>query len=94
MRPAILVSLSLVKCPSCPQCWQEMEQRLHLGDPSPGSEREEAFNSGLKVINAKVQQILRERTEGQNVKELPFIDALLQSAVPEEQVMVSPFFFP
>ena len=70
-----------------------MECRLHLGDPSPGSDREETFNSGRKVLNAKVQQILRERTEGQSVKELPFIDALLQSAVPEKQVTVS-FSFP
>lgn len=66
-----------------------MEQRLHLGDPSPGSKREEIFLSGQKVINTKVQQILQERTEGQDKEELPFIDALLQSAVPEEQVRVA-----
>ena len=56
------------------------------GDPEPGSERDVAFQRGLQGMKDTVKRILRSRREGRGQTEIPFIDALLQSGVAENQV--------
>ena len=63
-----------------------MEQRLHIGPPEPGSEREKTFNDQLKSMRDTVLRVVKSREEGTEQTEIPFIDALLQSQVPEDQV--------
>ena len=65
-----------------------MERRLHVGPPEEGSEREKQFKESLEKLNEMVLNILRSRKEGDDTTDIPFIDALLQSAVPEEQVLL------
>ena len=63
-----------------------MEQRFHVGPPEPGSEREKTFNDQLKSMKDTVLRVVKSREEGTEQTEIPFIDALLQSQVPEDQV--------
>ena len=68
------------------QTWDEMEQRLHVGPPEPGSEREREFNTNLQSMKDAVLRVISRRREGSITEDIPFIDALLQTQVPEEQV--------
>ena len=70
------------------QVWNEMEQRLHIGPPEPGSDREKEFDDGVKQIQNKIQNIIDRRRNGEDQDDIPFIDALLQSSVPDEQVIL------
>ena len=63
-----------------------MEQRLHVGPPEPGSEREREFNTNLQSMKDAVLRVISRRREGSITEDIPFIDALLQTQVPEEQV--------
>ena len=63
-----------------------MEQRLHIGPPEPGSDREKEFNDGVQQITSKIQSVIDRRRNGEEQDNIPFIDALLQSGVPDEQV--------
>ena len=63
-----------------------MEQRLHIGPPEPGSDREKEFNDGVQQIRDKIQSVIDKRRNGEEQESIPFIDALLQSDVPSEQV--------
>lgn len=65
-----------------------MEQRLHIGPPKPGSEREAMFNESRDKLKDIVTRVISSRKDGTDSTELPFIDALLQSAVPDEQVTI------
>lgn len=63
-----------------------MEERLHVGPPEPGSERETTFNDSLGSIKDIVMSVVKARQDSTDSEELPFIDALLQSSVPDAQV--------
>ena len=70
------------------QVWNEMGQRLHTGLPEPGSDREKKFNNGVQQIQNKLRNIIDKRRNGEEQDYVPFIDALLQSSVPDEQVNI------
>ncbi len=63
-----------------------MEQRLHVGSPEPGSEREREFEASVKTIKDIVLEVVQQRREGVTTNDIPFIDALLQAQFPEDQV--------
>ena len=63
-----------------------MEQRLYIGPPEPGSDREKEFNDGVQQIKNRIQNVIDRRRNGEEQDDIPFIDALLQSSVPDEQV--------
>ena len=63
-----------------------MEQRLHIGPPEAGSERERLFNESLASIRDVILSVVRARKDGTETVDIPFIDALLQSQVPDDQV--------
>jgi len=63
-----------------------MEQRLHIGPPEPGSDREKEFNDGIQQMTNSIQSVIDRRRNGEEQDDIPFIDALLQSGVPDEQV--------
>jgi len=63
-----------------------MEQRLHIGPPEPGSDREKEFNDGVQQMTNIMQSVIDKRRNGEEQDDIPFIDALLQSGVPDEQV--------
>ena len=65
-----------------------MEQRLHIGPPEPGSDRDKEFNNGVQQIQSRLQNIINRRRSGKEEDDIPFIDSLLQSSVPDEQVIV------
>ena len=65
-----------------------MEQRLHIGPPEPGSDREKEFNDSVQQIRNIVQSVVDRRRNGEEQENIPFIDALLQSDVPDEQVSI------
>ena len=65
-----------------------MEQRLHIGPPEPGSDREKEFNDGVQQIKNRIQNVIDRRRNGEEQDDIPFIDALLQSSVPDEQVNI------
>ena len=70
------------------QVWREMEQRLITGPPEPGSEREKEFNDGVQQMQSRLQNIIDRRRSGKEEDDIPFIDSLLQSSVPDEQVII------
>ena len=71
----------------CTQLWNEMEQRIHIGMPESGSSREKEFNSNREQLRQRIQNVISRRQDGEEEESIPFIDALLQSGVPEEQVL-------
>ena len=74
------MSPSILTPPPPPQ-----EQIAH-GPPEPDGEREAEFQRNLQYMKDIILRIVQARREGKGAEELPFIDALLQSGVPEEQV--------
>ena len=60
-------------------------------DPAAGSERQLKFQKHRQFIVDLVKDVIQQRKDGQEGEEeyVPFIDNLLQSAVPEEQVCAS-----
>lgn len=62
------------------------QERIAHGPPEPDSEREAEFQRNLQYLKDTILRIVQARREGKGAEELPFIDALLQSGVPEEQV--------
>ena len=61
--------------------------RINEGvDPPADSQREADFQRNRQYMTDIVKRIVRARREGKDTTELPFIDALLQSGVPEKQV--------
>ena len=76
----------LIMLPSHIQCHVSHQERIAHGPPEADSDREKDFQRNLQSLKDIVRRIVQARKEGQDGEELPFIDALLQSGVPEEQV--------
>ncbi|XP_011402919.2 PREDICTED: cytochrome P450 20A1-like [Amphimedon queenslandica] len=64
-----------------------MEQRLHVGPPEAGSERERIFNESLGLVRDVILSVVKKRKDGTETEEVPFVDALLQSQVPDDQII-------
>lgn len=71
-----------------------MEQRLHVGPPEPGSEREKEFEDSAQYLRDTVMRVVKQRRDGTESREIPFIDALLQTQVPDKQVNRHAFLLP
>ena len=63
-----------------------MEQNLYVGPPQPGSTREKMFKDYSQQLRDTIQRVITKRRNGEGEESIPFIDALLQSGVPDEQV--------
>ena len=63
-----------------------MEKILFLGPPEPGSAREKMFNDYRQQMKDTIQRVITKRHNGEGKESIPFIDGLLQSGVPDEQV--------
>ena len=63
-----------------------MEQILLLGPPQPGSEREKMFNDYSQQMKDTIQRVITKRQSGEEEETISFIDNLLQSGAPDEQV--------
>jgi len=63
-----------------------MEQNLQIGPPTPGSDREKMFKGYSQQLRDVVKEAVRKRRSGEEQESIPFIDSLLQSGVPDEQV--------
>ena len=57
-----------------------------IGPPEPGSIREKMFNDYSQQMKDTIQTVITRRRNGEEEQSIPFIDALLQSGVPDEQV--------
>ena len=68
------------------QVWNAMEENLQIGPPIPGSDREKRFKSYSQQFRDIVQEVVKKRHGGEGQERVPFIDSLLQSGVPDEQV--------
>jgi len=66
--------------------WNEMEQVLRIGPPIPGSDREKMFKGYSQQLRDVIQEVVRKRQSGEEQESIPFIDSLLQSGIPDEQV--------
>ena len=64
-----------------------MEQNLQIGPPTPGSDREKIFKGYSQQLRDIVQEAVGKRRSGGEQESIPFIDSLLQSGVPDEQVL-------
>ncbi|XP_065890921.1 cytochrome P450 20A1-like isoform X4 [Dysidea avara] len=73
--------------------WGEMEQNLHVGPPKPGSEREKLFKVYSQQFRDVMQEAVRKRRSGEEQESVPFIDSLLQSGVPDEQIIADGITF-
>ena len=60
-----------------------------VGPPEPGSEREKMFNDYSQEMRNTIQRVITKRQSGQEEETIPFIDNLLQSGAPDEQVSSS-----
>ena len=63
-----------------------MEQNMLVGPPEPGSAREGMFQDYFQQLKDTIQKVITKRRNGEETERVPFIDALLQSGVPDEQV--------
>lgn len=69
------------------QCFNELEARLLIGAPPPGSEREANFEKHSSYLHSLAKRVLNSQ-DSQNASSvyLPFIEALVQMGASEEQV--------
>ena len=65
-----------------------MEKFLVLGPPEPGSVREKLLNDYHQLMKDTIQRVITKRHNGEGKESIPFIDGLLQSGVPDEQVSI------
>ena len=64
-----------------------MQKRVKEGvDPPEGSERDRELQKNVKFLRDVVKRVISQRREGGGEEYVPFIDNLLQSGVPDEQV--------
>ena len=63
-----------------------MEQRLHIGPSEPSVDREKEFNDDVEQIRNRLRSVNDRRQNSKEQDNIPFINALLQSGVPYEQV--------
>jgi len=61
---------------------------MHIGSPEPGSDREKEFNDGVEQLRSKILSVVERRQSGEEQEDIPFIDALLQSGVSHDQVLL------
>ena len=61
---------------------------MHIGLPEPGSDREKKFNDGVEQLRNKILSVVERRQSGEEQQDIPFIDALLQSGVSHDQVLL------
>jgi hypothetical protein len=67
--------------------WGEMEARIKEGSSPPeGSERDVDFEKNRGYLRDVVKGVIDRRREGLGGEHVPFIDNLLQSGVPDDQV--------
>ena len=63
-----------------------LQKRVKEGvDPPEGSERDVAFHKSREYLHSVVKEVINRRREGKGEEDVPFIDHLLQSGVPEDQ---------
>lgn len=55
-------------------------------DPDEGSERDVNFQKNRQFLQDVVKGVIDRRREGGSEEHVPFIDNLLQSGVPDDQV--------
>ncbi|XP_065890917.1 cytochrome P450 20A1-like isoform X2 [Dysidea avara] len=67
--------------------WSEMEQNVRIGLPTPGSDREKMFNEYSQQLRDVIQEVVEKRQSGEEQESVPFMDSLLQSGVPDEQIV-------
>jgi len=68
--------------------FQEIDQQVVIGPPEPGSEREKKFNDDIKQLRNKILSVVERRQSGEDQQDIPFIDALLQSGVSYDEVLL------
>ena len=68
------------------QIWSEMEQNVRVGLPTPGSDRDKMFKGYSQQLRDVIQEVVEKRRSGEEQESVPFMDSLLQSGVPDEQV--------
>ena len=56
------------------------------GPPEPGSAREKMLNDYSQQLKDTMNRVMTKRRDGEETQSVPFIDGLLQSGVPDEQV--------
>ena len=62
------------------------QKRIKEGvDPPEGSERDTAFKKNCQYMKDMVKVVIAQRREGGGEENIPFIDNLLQSGVPDDQ---------
>ena len=66
-----------------------MEQNLLIGPPEPGSTREKMRDECIQQMRDAIQRVITKRRNGEEEETIPFIDALLQSGAPDEQVSIT-----
>ncbi|XP_065889639.1 cytochrome P450 20A1-like isoform X3 [Dysidea avara] len=69
------------------QVYQEIEQRILVGPPETGSDREKEFNDSIQQMRNKILSVVERRQSGEEKEDIPFIDALLQSGVSHDQII-------
>ena len=70
-----------------------MEQNLLIGPPEPGSTREKMRDECIQQMRDAIQRVITKRRNGEEEETIPFIDALLQSGAPDEQVSITVVVF-
>ncbi|XP_065913881.1 cytochrome P450 20A1-like isoform X2 [Dysidea avara] len=73
--------------------WNEIEQCLRVGPPEPGSTREIELKDNCQQMRVRLQHVIDRRRSGDDQSTVPFIDALLQSGVPDEQIIAEAITF-
>jgi len=63
-----------------------MEQVLRIGPPIPGSDRDKMFKDYAQQLRDVIREVVRKRQSEEVQESVPFLDSLLQSGVPDEQV--------
>lgn len=65
-----------------------LQKRIREGvDPDEGSERDVNFQKNRQFLHDVVKGVINRRREGASEEHVPFVDNLLQSGVPDDQVM-------
>ena len=63
-----------------------MENHVLLGPPEPGSTREKMLNDCSQQLKDTIKRVITRSHNGEEKESTPFIDGLLQSGAPEEEV--------
>ena len=59
---------------------------MHIGLPTPGSVREKMFKDYSQQFRSVIREAVRKKRSGEEQKNVPFMDSILQSGAPDEQV--------